>query len=169
VLGLRRVLERERRRYPASHNWASCIVSRVASAAQDELPNNRAALDWLAYRRGLPVHNTDWLADNDLGALSGDIDISSIGYAARGIWSEEKSYRLTRVEALRIEAADKKGSPGRSFSSKSVLWKRVPSITVTLSEDHNPAKPTPDEVTIRSSAFVQKYIDARKNAPKPLD
>jgi hypothetical protein len=94
---------------PASHDWASYIVSRVASVAQDELPNNQAALDWLAYCRGLPVSNTDWLADNDLGALSGDIDISSIGYKARGIWSEEKSYRQARVEAVRSEAADKKG------------------------------------------------------------
>ena len=101
---------------PPELDWATHIVSTIAGECQDHLPKCQIALDWLEHR-GLPVEDTRWLSDNDLGAVAWDIDVDAILGGAKILWAKERAQLCTEVDGLRADAKAFTGKRARTLNS----------------------------------------------------
>jgi ribosomal protein L37AE/L43A len=97
---------------PPELDWATHIVSTIAGRCKGHLPNCQIALDWLEHRR-LPIEDTRWLSDNDLGAVPWDIDVDAILAGAKMLWAKERQQLCTEAEGLRADAKALTGKRAR--------------------------------------------------------
>lgn len=89
-------------------DWVIFMIGSIGEACQDSLPHDRDALDWLEHRK-LPVDDTDWLLDQDLGAVPSDIDITTITRKAGKMLAEESKRRLAAATEM-VRTAKAKGA-----------------------------------------------------------
>jgi len=101
---------------PPELDWATHIVSKIAGECQDHLPHCQIALDWLEHR-ALPVEDTRWLADNDLGAVPWDIEVDAILAGAKSLWAKERAQLCSEADDLRAAAKSFTGKRARTLNS----------------------------------------------------
>lgn len=83
-------------------DWAAHLLTTIAEACQACLPSDPGTLGWLA-KRGLPVDDTAWLEENDLGSLPGNLDISLLKHHAKERFNEWHSDKLKELESLKLQ------------------------------------------------------------------
>jgi hypothetical protein len=87
-----------------ARDWGSFIVAKIASLSMDHLPQSATCRDWL-FHRLLPDSHSEWLAEQDLGAVPPNLPLLEIVRDAKQLLSDAATTAQQKIDASLADAA----------------------------------------------------------------